>query len=108
MGATPAPPVFPELYLPLPQGVAQPVTKEPSQFRCSFGQISCIYSFLPHSFIPPFGIGFCVSCSIGECSTAKVTPRLVPYVLVLSAGLLVVTFISWFVPVLPRIFHLIR
>jgi TRAP-type C4-dicarboxylate transport system permease large subunit len=59
-------------------------------------------------FIPPFGIGFYVSCSIGECSTEKVTPRLVPYVLVLTAGLLMVTFIPWFSLMLPRLFHLTR
>lgn len=59
-------------------------------------------------FLPPFGIGFYVSCSIGECSTERVTLRLIPYTLVLAAGLLLVTFIPWLSLVLPKALHLVR
>jgi tripartite ATP-independent transporter DctM subunit len=59
-------------------------------------------------FVPPFGIGFYVSCSIGESSTEKVTPRLIPYILVLAAGLILVTFVPWFSLVLPKTIGLIH
>jgi TRAP-type C4-dicarboxylate transport system permease large subunit len=59
-------------------------------------------------FMPPFGIGFYVSCSIGGSSPEKVTPRLVPYLLVLTAGLLLVTFVPWFTMVFPKMLNLVR
>ena len=59
-------------------------------------------------FLPPFGIGFYVSCSIGESCTEEVTPKLVPYIIVLMVGLLIVTFVPWFSLALPQALHLIR
>jgi tripartite ATP-independent transporter DctM subunit len=59
-------------------------------------------------FMPPFGIGFYVSCSIGDSSPEKVTPRLLPYLLVLSVGLLLVTFVPWLTLVFPRLLHLVQ
>lgn len=59
-------------------------------------------------FLPPFGIGFYVSCAIGQSSTEKVTPRLMPYIAVLMVVLLLVTFIPWFSLALPQAFHLIK
>lgn len=59
-------------------------------------------------FMPPFGIGFYVSCSIGGSSPEKVTPRLLPYLLVLTIGLLLVTFVPWFTLVFPKMLNLVR
>ena len=59
-------------------------------------------------FLPPFGIGFYVSCAIGGSTTEKVTPKLAPYILVLMVGLVVVTFIPWFSLSLPQALHLIK
>ena len=60
------------------------------------------------SFLPPVGIGFFVSCSVGEATMEETAPRLVPYVLVLFVGLILVTFVPWFSLSLPRAFHLVR
>jgi TRAP-type C4-dicarboxylate transport system permease large subunit len=59
-------------------------------------------------FLPPFGIGFYVSCAIGECSTEKVARRLIPYTLMLLAGLIFVTWVPWLSLVLPKAVHLIK
>lgn len=70
--------------------------------------IVLIFAMGMGAFMPPFGIGFYVSCSIAGSTPEKVTPRLVPYLLVLVAGLALVTFVPWMTMAGPRLLSLAR
>ena len=54
------------------------------------------------AFLPPLGVGFYIACAIARAPMGPSTRAMVPYVLVLLAGLLVVTFVPWFTLFLPR------
>jgi len=59
-------------------------------------------------FLPPFGIGFYVCCSIGESPSEKVTPALMPYIVVLLIGLILVTFVPSISLIVPKFFSMVH
>jgi TRAP-type C4-dicarboxylate transport system permease large subunit len=54
------------------------------------------------AFLPPLGIGFYIACAIARAPMGRAARMMVPYTVVLFAGLLVVTFVPWFTLALPR------
>lgn len=56
-------------------------------------------------FAPVIGVGMYISCSITDTSIGAASRAMVPYALLLLAGLLVVAFVPWFSLVLPHLFH---
>ncbi|HVB67530.1 MAG TPA: TRAP transporter large permease subunit [Acetobacteraceae bacterium] len=58
------------------------------------------------AFLPPLGVGFYIACAIARAPMGPATRAMVPYVLVLLAGLLLVAFVPWFTLLLPRSFGL--
>jgi tripartite ATP-independent transporter DctM subunit len=59
------------------------------------------------AFLPPLGVGFYIACAIARAPMGASTRAMIPYVAVLLAGLLLVTFIPWFTLALPRAFGLV-
>jgi tripartite ATP-independent transporter DctM subunit len=59
------------------------------------------------AFLPPLGVGFYIACAIARAPMGASTRAMVPYVAVLLAGLLLVTFVPWFTLALPRAFGLV-
>jgi C4-dicarboxylate transporter DctM subunit len=57
-------------------------------------------------FLPPIGVGLFISCGIAGISVDKVTREMMPYVTMLSLGLLLVIAFPWLTLVLPRFFAL--
>jgi tripartite ATP-independent transporter DctM subunit len=57
-------------------------------------------------FLPPIGVGLFVSCGIAGITIDKVTREMMPYVVMLSVGLLLVIAFPWLTLVLPRLFGL--
>ncbi len=57
------------------------------------------------AFMPPMGVGFYVCCAVMRTDIESASRAMLPYVLVLVAGLLIVTFVPWLTLVLPRLFH---
>jgi tripartite ATP-independent transporter DctM subunit len=57
-------------------------------------------------FLPPIGVGLFVSCGIAGITIDKVTREMMPYVVMLSVGLLLVIAFPWLTLVLPRVFGL--
>lgn len=55
-------------------------------------------------FMPLAGVGFYVCCAIMRCDVEKASRAMVPYLIVVLAGLLVVAFVPWFALFLPRYF----
>lgn len=58
------------------------------------------------AFLPPLGVGFYIACAIARAPMGSSTRAMVPYVIVLLAGLLLVTFIPWITLSLPWAFGL--
>jgi tripartite ATP-independent transporter DctM subunit len=54
------------------------------------------------AFLPPLGVGFYIACAIARAPMGPSTRAMVPYVAVLLAGLLIVTFVPWFTLAVPR------
>ena len=54
------------------------------------------------AFLPPLGVGFYIACAIARAPMGASSRAMIPYVAVLLAGLLLVTFIPWFTLSLPR------
>jgi tripartite ATP-independent transporter DctM subunit len=54
------------------------------------------------AFMPPAGVGFYVCCAIQRTHVEEASRAMVPYLVVLVAGLLVVAFVPWFTLLLPR------
>jgi tripartite ATP-independent transporter DctM subunit len=54
------------------------------------------------AFLPPLGVGFYIACAIARAPMGASTRAMVPYVVVLLAGLLIVTFVPWFTLFIPR------
>lgn len=59
------------------------------------------------AFLPPLGVGFYIACAIARAPMGASTRAMVPYVMVLLAGLLLVTFVPWFTLAVPRALGLI-
>jgi len=55
-------------------------------------------------FLPPIGVGLFISCGIAGISIDRVTREMLPYVTMLSIGLLLVIAFPWLTLVLPRLF----
>ena len=55
-------------------------------------------------FLPPIGVGLFISCGIAGITVDKVTKEMMPYVAMLTLGLLLVIAFPWLTLVLPRIF----
>lgn len=53
------------------------------------------------AFLPPLGVGFYVSCSVTGTRLGPTARAMLPYALVLVAGLMLVAFVPWFTLVLP-------
>jgi tripartite ATP-independent transporter DctM subunit len=60
------------------------------------------------TFSPPVGIGIYVTCGMVETSMERITRKLGPYLVVLFAGILAVTFVPWFSLVVPRLLHMTK
>lgn len=58
------------------------------------------------AFLPPAGVGFYITCAILGADAERAARAMLPYLAVLIAGLLVVTFVPWFTLFLPRAFGL--
>jgi TRAP-type C4-dicarboxylate transport system permease large subunit len=58
------------------------------------------------AFLPPLGVGFYIACAIARAPMGRSTRAMVPYVAVLLAGLLLVTFLPFLTLSLPRAFGL--
>jgi len=56
------------------------------------------------AFMPPAGVGFYVCCAVARAPLEAASRAMVPYLIVLLAGLLLVTFVPWFTLVLPHYF----
>lgn len=54
-------------------------------------------------FLPPIGVGFYIAASFSRLRIEQTIPAMVPYILVLLAGLLVLIFFPWLTLVLPRL-----
>ena len=57
------------------------------------------------AFMPPAGVGFYVCCAVMRTDIEGASRAMLPYMLVLVAGLLIVAFVPWLTLVLPRVFH---
>ena len=57
------------------------------------------------AFMPPAGVGFYVCCAVMRTDIESASRAMLPYFLVLLAGLLIVAFVPWLTLVLPRLFH---
>ena len=55
-------------------------------------------------FLPPIGVGLFISCGIAGITIDRVTREMLPYVMMLSIGLLLVIAFPWLTLVLPRLF----
>jgi tripartite ATP-independent transporter DctM subunit len=56
------------------------------------------------AFMPPAGVGFYVCCAIMRTRIESASRAIMPYLLVLLAGLMIVTFVPWFTLALPAVF----
>jgi len=57
-------------------------------------------------FLPPIGVGFFIACGIAKVPVDRATRDMMPYVYMMSVGLLVVILVPWVTLVLPRILKL--
>ena len=55
-------------------------------------------------FLPPIGVGLFISCGIAGITVDKATPEMMPYITMLTLGLLLVIAFPWLTLVLPRFF----
>jgi tripartite ATP-independent transporter DctM subunit len=55
-------------------------------------------------FMPLAGVGFYVCCAIMKCDIESASRAMVPYLIVILAGLLIVAFVPWFALFLPHYF----
>ena len=55
-------------------------------------------------FMPLAGVGFYVCCAIMRCDIEQASRAMLPYLIVVLAGLLVVAFVPWFAMALPKYF----
>jgi tripartite ATP-independent transporter DctM subunit len=55
-------------------------------------------------FMPLAGVGFYVCCAIMRCDVERASRAMLPYLIVVIAGLLIVAFVPWVALALPRYF----
>jgi len=55
-------------------------------------------------FMPFAGVGFYVCCAVMRCDIETASRAMLPYLIVLLAGLLIVAFVPWFTLLLPHYF----
>ncbi|HUC48886.1 MAG TPA: TRAP transporter large permease subunit [Xanthobacteraceae bacterium] len=55
-------------------------------------------------FMPLAGVGFYVCCAVMRCDIEKASRAMLPYLIMVIAGLLAVAFVPWFALALPRYF----
>ncbi len=55
-------------------------------------------------FMPFAGVGFYVCCAVMKCNIEEASRAMLPYLVVLIAGLLIVAFVPWFTLFLPAYF----
>ncbi len=55
-------------------------------------------------FMPLAGVGFYVCCAVMRCDIEAASRAMIPYLVVLIAGLLIVAFVPWFTLFLPHYF----
>jgi tripartite ATP-independent transporter DctM subunit len=58
-------------------------------------------------FLPPIGVGLFIACGIADLSVDHATGAMMPFILVLSVGLVLIIAFPWFTLVLPRVFNLL-
>jgi tripartite ATP-independent transporter DctM subunit len=59
------------------------------------------------AFSPPIGVGLFVTCSICDTTMENASRHMVPYLIVVAAGLLLVALIPWFSLAVPRLLQMI-
>ncbi|MFI4996537.1 MAG: TRAP transporter large permease subunit, partial [Hyphomicrobiales bacterium] len=55
-------------------------------------------------FMPLAGVGFYVCCAIMRCDVESASRAMLPYLIMVVAGLLIVAFVPWFALFLPNYF----
>ena len=55
-------------------------------------------------FMPLAGVGFYVCCAIMRCDIEQASRAMLPYLIVVLAGLIIVAFVPWFALALPKYF----
>ena len=59
------------------------------------------------AFAPPAGVGFYVCCAVMRTDVGRASRAMLPFFVVLVAGLLVVALVPWLTLVLPRLFRFV-
>ena len=59
------------------------------------------------AFSPPIGVGMFVTCSICDTTMENASRHMVPYLIVVTVGLLLVAFVPWFSLVVPKMLQMI-
>jgi tripartite ATP-independent transporter DctM subunit len=90
--------IFGPLLLPMAPGFGI----DPLQFG-----IVLIIAMGLGAFSPPIGVGMFVTCSICDTTMENATRHMVPYLVILVAGLLLVALVPWFGLIVPRALGLI-
>lgn len=99
MDITPAILIFTPIFLPIAQSLGMS--------DIQFG-VMLIFNMCLGNITPPVGSVLFVGCGIGEVSIEKVTPKLVPYFIVLFATLMLVTYIPALSLGVPTMMGLIK
>jgi TRAP-type C4-dicarboxylate transport system permease large subunit len=60
------------------------------------------------SFMPPIGVGFYVCCAVCRSHIEATSRAIVPYLVVLIAGLLIVAYVPWITLALPDALNFAR
>ena len=87
------------IFGPLLMPIAEKFGIDPLQYG-----IVLIISMGLGTFLPGIGIGMYVACAIGEVTMEQVTPRMFPYLVVLTLGLLLVAYIPSISLIMPHLF----
>jgi tripartite ATP-independent transporter DctM subunit len=90
--------IFGPLLLPMAPGFGI----DPLQFG-----IVLIIAMGLGAFSPPIGVGMFVTCSICDTTMENASRHMVPYLVILVAGLLLVALVPWFSLIVPRALGLI-
>ncbi len=99
MDITPAILIFTPIFLPIAQSLGMS--------DIQFG-VMLIFNMCLGNMTPPVGSVLFVGCGIGEVSIEKVTPKLIPYFVVLIALLLLVTYVPALSLGIPSMMGLIK
>ena len=99
MDITPAILIFTPIFLPIAQSLGMS--------DIQFG-VMLIFNMCLGNITPPVGSVLFVGCGIGDVSIEKVTPKLIPYFIVLFATLLLVTYVPALSLGVPTMMGLIK